>query len=151
MENWDDNGERAGKRLCLNHSYIPQSTYQGGVDDGYTEREGGYCYINEGQEAPRLNMVEANKAPLYSTSDAHQFLNIDYSVTSSTLLTQSTEDRPINFAACAESNIKAHLQVSPSNEHGGPTEMFAQQVCFGMVCPHLLWHVRKWFVDTFSA
>ena len=153
MENCDNGSERACKRLRLSHlsdCYIPQSTYQSGVDDSDTEWEGGYGYSVEGQEAPRLNLVEANKAPLYSTSDAHQFLNTDYSVTSSRLLTQSIEDRPIDFAACAESNTTGHFQVSPSNEHG-LKEMFAQQICFGMVFPHLLWYVRKWFVDTFSA
>ena len=100
MESWD---ERARKRLRLSHTadcYIPQSTYQSDVDDRDTEWEGGYDYSIEGQETPRLNLVEANKAPLYSTSDAHQLLTIDYRATSSALLTQSTEDRPINFAAC---------------------------------------------------
>ena len=143
MENSDDSSERARKRLRSSHSYIPQSTHQSDVYDRDTQWGGGYGYSIEGQEAPRLNLVEANKAPLYSATDAHQLLNIGYSVTSSTLLTQSTEDRPINFAACAESNITGHFQVSPSNKHGGPKEMFAQQVCFGMVSPHLLWHVRS--------
>lgn len=141
MESWDDKDERARKRLRLSHTsdcYIAQSTYQSEVDDRDTEWEGGYGYSIEDQEAPRLNLVEANKAPLYSTNDAHQLLNIDYSVASSTLLTQSIKNRPINFAACTESNITGHSQVSPSNEHGGPKEIFAQQVCFGMVCPHLL-------------
>ena len=154
MEIWDDNNERTRKRLRLSpitDCYISQSTYQSDVDDRDTEWEGGYGFGIEGQEAPRLNLFDANKAPEYPTSDAHQPLTVDYRAASSTLLTESTEDRPINFVACAESNIMEQFQISPSNEHGGPKGMFAQQVCFGMVCLHLLWHVRKWSVDTISA
>ena len=154
MEIWDDNNERTHKRLRLSHTtdcYISQSTHQGDVDDGDTGWEGGCGFGVERQEAPRLNPVEANKTPEYPTSDAHQLLTIDDRAASSKQLIQSTEDKPINFAACAESNIREQFQISPSNEHGGPKEIFAQQVCFGMVCLHLLWHVRKWFVDTFSA
>ena len=150
MESWDNNSERARKRLRLSHvsdCYIPQSTYQRGLNDRNTEWEGGYGHSIEGEEA----LFEANKAPFYSISDAHHLLNIDYSVTSSAQPTQSTEDRPINFAACTESNITGHFQVYPSTEHGGPEATLVQQVCFGMVCPHLLWYVRNWFLDTFSA
>ena len=153
MDVWDDNGERARKRLRLSRTadcYIPQSTYQSDFDDRDTVWEGGYDYSIEGREALRLDLVKANKAPLYSTNDAHQLLSIDYSVTSSTLLNGPTEYGPIISATCAGSKISEQFQLSPSNEHGSPKEMFAQQVCFGMVCPHLLWHVRKWSVDAFQ-
>ena len=141
MESWDDNGERARKRLRLNHTadcYIPQSTYRNDVYNRDTEWEGGYGYNIEGQEAPRLKRIEANKTPLYSTIYTHPHLNVVHNVNSSTLLTQSTEDRPINFAASAEPDITGNSHVCPGNEHGGPKEILAQQVCFGMVCPLLL-------------
>ncbi len=134
MDRWKGNSDWPRKRIRLEHtvqSHLSYSTSQRNNVD--REREYDSCgHGVYGQEAPRLNLDGA-LSPSSWRHDTHQHLSIDYHITSSTVLAQSTLERSVDSVTCGASNPSSHSRVSPGNDNGDQKADFTDEVCFGMV------------------
>lgn len=141
MDHWEGNSNWPRKRMRLEHTIESQVSYnysisQSITDDSKTRQGGGYDHSVYGQEPPRLNPDLADYDDVNSLNwslDTPGHLDVDYRITSSSVLTQSTADTPLESMTYATSNLPGKPEISPSNEDGGPKEVFANEVCFGMV------------------